>query len=30
VAAVLRLILDESLSGRVLLLVGGADPRFLC
>jgi NAD(P)-dependent dehydrogenase (short-subunit alcohol dehydrogenase family) len=30
VDAVLRLMLDESLSGRVLLLVGGEDPRFLC
>ena len=27
--AVLRLIVDESLAGRVLLLTGGEDPRFL-
>jgi 3-oxoacyl-[acyl-carrier protein] reductase len=29
VAAVLRLIDDESLSGKVLVLVGGEEPRFL-
>jgi 2-keto-3-deoxy-L-fuconate dehydrogenase len=28
-AAVLRLIEDDSLSGRVLVLVGGEEPRFL-
>jgi hypothetical protein len=29
VDAVLRLIQDESLAGKVLVLVGGEEPRFL-
>ena len=29
VDAVLRLIEDESLAGKVLVLVGGEEPRFL-
>lgn len=30
VRSILRLIEDDSLSGRVLILVGGEDPRFHC
>jgi hypothetical protein len=29
VDGVLRLIADDSLSGRVLVLAGGEEPRFL-